>query len=230
MGNSFCCYNFEQKQQIVMQQELSYETFEESKNKIDKEKEKKIKSESDLEKNNSNKEQEKNEKNSIQINNKNDKSHDDNDNIKEPKLEIIFNISFENNIKIYSIKELSKKRIVIFLGIKTTKKKSNSDSYDNHDSSDSSNSSDSIEYNTSLKIYSLKTGKFITEIKLKDYKSLNGILVLKNDILAIYDNYKIYFLKPVNDNYELYQTINEFDQPINMWIKDEEATEGYRIN
>ncbi len=39
MGNSFCCYNFDRKQQIIMQSDLIYETFVENEKKINKEKE-----------------------------------------------------------------------------------------------------------------------------------------------------------------------------------------------
>ena len=38
MGNSFCCVNNDRKQQIVIESDLIYETFEEKVNKIVKEK------------------------------------------------------------------------------------------------------------------------------------------------------------------------------------------------
>ena len=39
MGNSFCCDNYDRKQQIVIQSDLIYETLEEKVNKVVKEKE-----------------------------------------------------------------------------------------------------------------------------------------------------------------------------------------------
>ena len=39
MGSSFCCYNLDRKEQVVMQSDLLYETFKENENNIDKEKE-----------------------------------------------------------------------------------------------------------------------------------------------------------------------------------------------
>ena len=38
MGNSFCCDNFDKNQQIVIQSDLKYESFEENENQIVKEK------------------------------------------------------------------------------------------------------------------------------------------------------------------------------------------------
>jgi len=64
MGSSFCCYNFDRKEQVVMQSDLLYETFKENENNIDKEKE--INNGEYIENDGSNRDQEKNKNNSIQ--------------------------------------------------------------------------------------------------------------------------------------------------------------------
>ena len=38
MGNSFCCDNFDRKQQMIINSDLLYETFEEKTNQTDKKK------------------------------------------------------------------------------------------------------------------------------------------------------------------------------------------------
>ena len=61
------------------------------------------------------------------------------------------------------------------------------------------------------KIYSLETGKLITEIS---HNKCEGVVEeLKNNDLLIYSSRKIYIYKLAkNNNYELYQTIDEYKQ------------------
>ena len=61
-----------------------------------------------------------------------------------------------------------------------------------------------------IKIYSLKTGKFITEI---ESENITGVTELKNSDLIIYSSTKIYFYKLLqNNHYELYKSIDENKQ------------------
>ena len=62
-------------------------------------------------------------------------------------------------------------------------------------------------------IYSLKTGKYITKIY---YKNLKDITELKNNDLIICIIFNFYIYRLLNENYELYQIINEFEQGTNI--------------
>ena len=127
---------------------------------------------------------------------------------KRPKLEkkFIINLDFkEEDNKIYSIYELSDRRIAV------------------------------LDYKlTDVKIYSLKTGKIITKMNKEKIKK---IIELKNKDIVLNSSHEIYIYKLLpNNNYELYQTINEFNQGTNI-MKDidffeekKEKFEYYNLN
>ena len=75
-----------------------------------------------------------------------------------------------------------------------------------------------LDYNlTDVKIYSLKTGKIITKMNKEKIKK---IIELKNKDIVLNSSHEIYIYKLLpNKNYELYQTINEFNQGTNI-MKD----------
>ena len=101
--------------------------------------------------------------------------------MEEPKLQNEFCINLGDKIGIYSVYELSNKRIAVI----------------------------DIE-SKELKIYSWKTGKLVIKIT-QEY--IGNIIELKNNDLVINSSSSIYFYKLLpNQNYELYQTIDENKQ------------------
>ena len=99
-----------------------------------------------------------------------------------PKLQKEFSIDFDDNTEIYGVYELSNERIAI---------KRNE--------------------RTELEIYSLRTRKFINKISHEE--PVKKFVELKNNDFVIYSLKKIYIYKLTNNNnYELYQTIDEYQQ------------------
>ena len=82
-----------------------------------------------------------------------------------------------------------------------------------------------------MKIYSLKTGNIINKINKENIKK---IIELKNKDIVLNSSHEIYIYKLLpNKNYELYQTINEFNQGTNIMKKlvfRREKFEYYNIN
>ena len=65
------------------------------------------------------------------------------------------------------------------------------------------------DYNEEIKIYSLKSGNLINKIT---HEFISNIVELKNKDLVINSTTSIYLYKLIQENYELYQTIDEFKQ------------------
>ena len=124
---------------------------------------------------------------------------------KQPNLEKKFTIRLnfeEKDNQIYSVYELSEKRIAV------------------------------LDRNlTNVKIYSLKTGNIINKI---NKENIEKIIELKNKDIVLNSSHEIYIYKLLpNKNYELYQTINEFNQGTNIMKKlvfRREKFEYYNIN
>ena len=125
-----------------------------------------------------------------------------------PKLQKEFSIDFDDNTEIYGVYELSNERIAI---------KRNE--------------------RTELEIYSLRTRKFINKISHEE--PVKKFVELKNNDFVIYSLKKIYIYKLTNNNnYELYQTIDEYQQgtfkkkkkPMEDWGKGTTFREIYELN
>ena len=125
-----------------------------------------------------------------------------------PKLQKEFSIDFDDNTEIYGVYELSNERIAI---------KRNE--------------------RTELKIYSLRTRKFINKISHEE--PVKKFVELKNNDFVIYSLKKIYIYKLTNNNnYELYQTIDEYQQgtfkkkkkPMEDWGDGTTFREIYELN
>ena len=83
-----------------------------------------------------------------------------------------------------------------------------------------------------VRIFSLKTGHIINKI---NKEGIEKIIELKNKDLVLNSDREIYFYKLLpNKNYELYQTINEFNQGTNIMKKrfynSKDAKEYYNLN
>ena len=84
-------------------------------------------------------------------------------------------------------------------------------------------------YKNILKIYSLKNGKFINKI---EHEYIKNVTELKNRDLIICTEHFIYIYKLSNKKYELYQTINEFEQGTNIVkrINSKQIKDYYHLN
>ena len=126
-----------------------------------------------------------------------------------PKLQKEFSIDFDDNTEIIRVYELSNERIAIIIENERAE----------------------------LKIYSLRTRKFINKISHEE--PVKKFVELKNNDFVIYSLKKIYIYKLTNNNnYELYQTIDEYQQgtfkkkkkPMEDWGKGTTFREIYELN